>query len=494
MKRVVAPILFFILIVLFSVKSTIMLDPDFGWHVRLGNIYLHHGIQETDPLSYSMPSYPFIDHEWLLNMFLFWGYTHIGMIGLSLLAAFVTAGAIFLSIKSSARKWYLIPFLLVGCVFLSFMGVRTQVVTWFLFSFLLWILSEEKRYETYALGIPLTIAVWVNLHGGFAIGIAMLFLFLIVRSISRKFQIKDAVIFLLSVAMTGINPYGYRIWWEIWMQMSDSSLHWRIMEWFPAVTYASSFTLWLFFALSIVLVLEYRNHFSLQQHVFYFAFLLLGISSIRHIPFWLLTALPMTLTSVMLLFKESGKHPLSRRHFRIAYRVLLGITIVVLSAELFYDYEQSRSMSEGAFYPEQAIVYLKKHPSKGNIFSHYNYGGYLDWKLPEKKVFIDGRMPSWRWHTPGSRESNNAFADWENISQGRSHLKKTFTTYAIDTVLWFPESNNQKVSLYGKFIAAIARFLHLHEESDQRFINQLHQNGFHIVYQDDHAAIYRKSL
>lgn len=32
----------------------------------------------------------------------------------------------------------------------------------------------------------------------------------------------------------------------------------------------------------------------------------------------------------------------------------------------------------------------------GNIFNTYEWGGYLIWKLPKMKVFVDGRMPAWK--------------------------------------------------------------------------------------------------
>ena len=43
-------------------------------------------------------------------------------------------------------------------------------------------------------------------------------------------------------------------------------------------------------------------------------------------------------------------------------------------------------------FPVQAVQYIQDHQLKGNLFHHYNWGGYLIWKLwPEQKVFIDGR-------------------------------------------------------------------------------------------------------
>lgn len=45
-------------------------------------------------------------------------------------------------------------------------------------------------------------------------------------------------------------------------------------------------------------------------------------------------------------------------------------------------------------YPCQAI---KNYPQlSGNVFSMYEWGGFLIWQKPNIKVFVDGRMPAWK--------------------------------------------------------------------------------------------------
>jgi hypothetical protein len=43
-------------------------------------------------------------------------------------------------------------------------------------------------------------------------------------------------------------------------------------------------------------------------------------------------------------------------------------------------------------YPEGAVAYMKANKVQGRIFHDYVWGGYLIWKIPELKVFIDGRQ------------------------------------------------------------------------------------------------------
>jgi hypothetical protein len=45
-----------------------------------------------------------------------------------------------------------------------------------------------------------------------------------------------------------------------------------------------------------------------------------------------------------------------------------------------------------SFYPIEAVNWLKANPQPGNMFNHFDWGGYLIFNLwPEKKVFIDSQ-------------------------------------------------------------------------------------------------------
>jgi len=48
--------------------------------------------------------------------------------------------------------------------------------------------------------------------------------------------------------------------------------------------------------------------------------------------------------------------------------------------------------AEMQHFPAGAVAYLQAHPISGPLFNHYDWGGYLIWKLyPSTRVFIDGR-------------------------------------------------------------------------------------------------------
>jgi hypothetical protein len=95
-----------------------------------------------------------------------------------------------------------------------------------------------------------------------------------------------------------------------------------------------------------------------------------------------------------------------------------------------------QNFTSGQALPVAATAWLKENRPHAVIFNHYNWGGYLIWARPEGKVFIDGRMPSWRWTAP-SGELDWAERDWRAISKGDTTLfNQDVALFNIDTILW----------------------------------------------------------
>src|SRR5262245_17937530 len=59
-----------------------LLDPDFGWHLRTGQeIITRHEIPRVDWYSHTVPSYSWVDHEWLQAVVVASLYRWLGMTG-----------------------------------------------------------------------------------------------------------------------------------------------------------------------------------------------------------------------------------------------------------------------------------------------------------------------------------------------------------------------------------------------------------------------------
>lgn len=461
---------FFVLIwIIFFLKGFLSIDPDFGWHIRFGEIISTSAIPQSDPFSYTMPSYPFINHEWLTDLATFKVYPSFGQIGLSVIYASVALLSLLLVTPRS--KWATIPLLLSATLLISFVGIRPQIISWLFVAIILKIALDDKLWQKWRFGLPFLFVIWANLHGGFVIGLGIIFLIIFSKILQKRFVLSDLLIFLVSILITLINPYGINLWGEIWNSFSDPSLRWTVAEWNP-ILYRFNIIFLILFALSVFLAIIYRSSISLKQSLLFVILLLMGFSSLRNVPFWVLINIPILSLFFETFFREvkDNKHKLKR--FNISYKILTVLMILVCIYHVTSSIKSDLEWPEERIYPVNAISFLKQNPPAGEIFSQYGWGGYLIWKYPDKKTFIDGRMPSWRWNPINHTESSYAYKEYKDIIFYDKDFTQIFDKYNISTVLWSAarEVTKQKKS----------------------FIQKLEELGWKKIYQDEVAVIYQK--
>jgi hypothetical protein len=493
-----------ILCLVFSVFLIIgykSLDPDFGWHLTTGRLILEKGIPKTDPFSYTMPSFPFVDHEWLTNTLLAKAYPLIGYFGLAIIVSVIASLAILVSLWDfifETKKYgkinkflFITPFLLGAGTLVSFFGVRPQVESWLFLAVLTRILTKDSVWRKWRFFIPPFILLWTNLHGSFAVSIVTIFIVTLLKSVrSKRIRVDYIIIFAVSLLTTFINPYGSRLWGEVFMQLSDTTLRWRIFEWMPPINFFNlSFMALL--TLSFMLIVRYRKLLKLELLGLYAFFLMQGLMSSRHIPLWTIITLPIVSETIYLLYSEVRNVKYGEERFIKLFKYIsIGVFIIFTIQSLYSSFARS-SLSEKYFYPKKAVDYLKGNLPENEIFSDYGWGGYLIWKLPEKKVFIDGRMPSWRWNFQSGKESSYVMEEYLNVLSGEVNYKDVFKKYNVDTVLLPVEKRETFIDqLDKKFRKLLGRFNK--KKLDFIFFDELEKDDWIKVYSDDTAVIYEK--
>ena len=63
------------------------------------------------------------------------------------------------------------------------------------------------------------------------------------------------------------------------------------------------------------------------------------------------------------------------------------------------------------------------------MYNEYDWGGYLLWNLPDKKVFIDGRMAIWR------QDGKNVYQDWQAITRLDENWRSLLDSYQVNWVI-----------------------------------------------------------
>ena len=453
-----AVIIFSILIIIASILFMMRppTDPDLGWHLRNGNDILNFGILYGDLYSHTMFGYQWIAHEWLSDVFLYLGQKHLGFFVLSILFACIVFLSYYISARvSNARvESTLMAVLVATIVGLSVVGIRIQALTLLGIAITIWILFKWKNnVHTKAIYwlIPLML-IWVNMHGGFAAGLFLMGAFWFIELVkyilnkNKLFNIKHKIIelkhlfklliiIIVSFAVTFINPYTWRIYEELFSTIFNAPVKSWIAEWLPVTLSSIGGYNFAMYTLIVVVFLLFTYKKVDSTKIFLgLIFFFISIGSWRHMPLFTVITLPLLTESIEKISPKA-----------IYYYIKSSWVIVPLVALVFWQgygiyksvYISSVNPSSlRSVLPYGAVQYIKKNNPEGKLFNEYNWGGYLVWNLPQKQVFIDGRMAIWQ------TEDQNLFRDYIAINPNvDEHLDKIIEEYDIGLALVY--TNNR---------------------------------------------------
>ncbi len=492
--RFVSIIAFIVIFVSFLFRSYYVADPDFPWHLRMGELILRQGIPQTDPFSYTMPSYRFVDHEWFADIIVYLLFTNVGIMSLHILFAFIGTSAVVILWKYHTRLFStLFVFLMVGTLF-DFVGIRMQIFTWFFLAVLMTVLSDKIIFRKYRYALPMLFLLWANLHGGFAIGFIVLTLWTIGTAIEvRRFDRHNYLVLFLSFLATFINPYGYHLWNEVSKSLFDPSLRFLIQEWYPAA-YSDSMTFWVYFAISVLLMARYRSKFSRTEIFLYLLVLVSAMASMRNIPVYMIVSYGMTIRGVLFLMDEAKKYTHGKERFTQSYAFFCIIASILCFPQLLIGGSMLPKLRD--IPPTEAVSYLKENIPKGNILTPYGYGGFFILHFPEKKVFIDGRMPSWRNPSAPATESTYALREFVALLTEKKSFDAACAKYSIDTVV-VPASDMLPKPKYI-FGLSTEQYPQLEKLFSNVFtfsfiVPHIRQSGWKEVYKDEVFVIFKKN-
>ncbi|MGH9256657.1 MAG: hypothetical protein ACRD3C_19025 [Vicinamibacterales bacterium] len=198
-------------------------DPDLWGHVRFGLDALRdHALTTQDPYSFTSDR-PWVNHEWLAEVIMGAAYSADGARGLVVLKLLVIALTVSLVLAAlSHRVWDPISHdLLVGAAMFGILGrvhpVRPQVFSVLVCAALLLVLSlvDRGRRRLLAL-VPILMALWANLHGGYLVGLGIVGVWISARLYRPHPQGPPprqlAVLGLSALAGTLATPYGMGLW------------------------------------------------------------------------------------------------------------------------------------------------------------------------------------------------------------------------------------------------------------------------------------------
>ena len=416
------------------------LDPDFGWHLKVGEILLTEGIPATDPFSYTMPSFPWVDHGRVTDMAMAWLYPRVGMTGLAGLAAVVVLAAVVIVVPGTLRGWSAAFGWLALAIFVPRAGVRPQVEDWLFVAILVRLLWQRQGWRKWRWVVPVIFAIWANLHGGWPAGLVIVGVWLAAgwgetvlggEKVRMREVAKDLAVWGMSAA-TGMNPYGFRLWEEVWLTVSDTNLRWNIAEWNP---FFLNFELG-FGMLAVWLVALWRiagKNLGWSKVAVVGILGLAGAASLRNQGLLAITVIPVGAELTRAFWDKLKGDRVRERRTKVFLRVVLVVVGMAAGVGIGEGMWQIATGGGEKFYPAEAARYVAENKVEGRLLAEYGWGGYLIWKLPERKLFIDGRMPSWRWEAPEG-ESSWAFEEYLRVERGE--WEEVFAKYGVEAVMW----------------------------------------------------------
>ena len=430
----VADVIFIVLLCAFALSalSTKLLnDAGIGWHIRTGQqILASHTIPHVDPYSSIMAGKPWIAWEWLYDVAVGKLESAFGLNGVVWLTAVVIA-AVFswtfrlLIVRGTNLVVALLLMLLAVAASMVHILARPHVLSW-LFAVMWFSILDSSEREALAgqngprsrwlWFLPLSMLVWVNVHGGFLLGFVLCGAFLVgafwtwrttretgfdesLRKIAfgRRLRSLTAVT-LLSAAATLVNPYGWKLHAHVLSYLTNGFFMDHIDEFqSPNFHFLAQKCFLALVILTLATIAVRVRTLKVSEALLVLFAMYAGLYASRNIP----------VSSILLvlilgpLVPAFGLSDFARRMTAVDSRLRGHLwPMVAVLFVLIVDWSGGRMgskvLADAHFDPTRmpvgAVNNLEKNGNPGPVLSPDYWGGYLIYRLyPKSQVVIDDR-------------------------------------------------------------------------------------------------------
>jgi len=434
------------IILLFAMSSgalapRLLGDASVGWHIRNGERMLRtHSITRVDPFSVTMGGQTWYAWEWLYDAKIAGIHHWMGLNGVVFFTAVIIALTFALTLRLCLRRGADLP---VAALLLALsLGVsmihlfaRPHVLSW-LFTVIWFQLLDSSESANLAASprrlwyLPALMLLWVNVHGGFVLGFALLGLYLLSAAI-RYYRSRDGeesrslaqrsktlgIVTVASLAASLINPYGYELHVHVYRYLTSRWLMNHIDEFlspnFHGVAQQCFVAILL---ITIVALAAAHNKPSLSRVLVLLLATYSGLYAARSLPvssllFTLIVAplwtqaltdarenenLSLRLRAVVSRWQEfTGRvrnvELAFRGHLWPAAAVFLGVLVCAHQGRLGTT-QWMHAHFDPKHIPVQATDTIVERGIREPIFAPDSWGGYLIYRLyPENRIFVDDR-------------------------------------------------------------------------------------------------------
>jgi hypothetical protein len=458
------------LIALFAMSAREIADPDFWWHLKTGQYIVEtRSIPRHDVFSYTARDHRWITHEWLAQVLMF-GLYRLGGLPALLLATCTSVTLTFalVYLQCDARPHLAVFVALLGALASAVAwGARPQMANMLMAAWFAYLLEryrsaagppgtaahqrgslhqgQRRRIHPTLWLLPLSTALWANLHSGFVLGLALIGLViagecaanLLDHRTPRTLRMRQVGCLALALAACVLaslaNPNGVRLLIYPLETLGSRAMQQYIQEWASPDFHRREYWAFAVLLLGGAATLAFtRRKRDLTDVLALFGLGFAGLLSARHIPLFAVVAAPIVTryaAQVELgrwrwdLTRLAPSRPPSRLMAIVNWALVL---LVALGGALYVTDVIVRGQDvEARRYPVAALEYIETHGLAGQrMYNSYNWGGYLLWR--GYPVFIDGRADVYM----------DAFMDEYVLAyQLRGDWRRPLEHYAVDYVL-----------------------------------------------------------
>jgi len=396
---------FLLLTLVFIMAHGKIADPDIWWHLHNADYLVHHhSLPRSDMYSFTVSGYPWMNHEWLAELPYYFAWRALGLSGIDAVAvgilSLIFLGVLFLSYRECGnyKAAVLASSYTVFLGTVSF-GPRTILFGYACLVVLLIILQRFRQKGQASLWlIPPLFCLWVNTHGSWFIGM-IIFSIIFAGGMARlnwglidseawtASQRKSLLLaWGASVVALFVNPFGARlVFYPLDLAFRQKLNIEHVHEWVSVDFHDArgKFVIVLLIILLVSSLLRPRR-WTLSELVVILFVVYSGLTYVRF-----LFLLGIVIAPV--LAKVLDFVPPYRRDLDTPVLNTLAILVMIAGIAYYWPRQAQLQRSVDDQYPLQAVSYLQTHPPSGPIVNYYLWGGYLNWKDPNLKVFIDGR-------------------------------------------------------------------------------------------------------
>lgn len=437
-------VLFLILVTARGTK--LLVDGDTYTHITSGTWMLAHGrILDIDIFSHTVAGMPWTAHEWGAQVLMAWLNQAGGLAAVAIFFAVIASLSLThlyrLLERQNASPWVALG-LMTATLILVYPHIfaRPHLFTWLFGIATFDLLQREGRCRWL---LPFIMIPWVNLHGGFILGLALQCVFLTGRLLDRRIEIgwrnalaerqPDLLALVASLAACLLNPFGVNIF-LFYGTVSAIGITQYNPEWM-ALDFQGFWPYRLYLVGLLFVLLCARRRPDWVSLLLLAAFLDASLAHRRHISMAAMFLAPLWLQ--LLPARISFPHRIERAGLHLSAWsgpfLQIGAAGTLILMLTFAAPARREALAQhfpiSARFPHKAWGWVEEYRPTGRVFNEYSWGAFLIYRTKgDIPVFIDGFADKY---------GEQIYGDYYRIVQLEMETEDLLTKYEISWI-FFP--------------------------------------------------------